>query len=38
MRSQKEHGEHRKFAGPEKPKGLNALPIVFMLFCLGLAL
>ena len=36
MRSQKEHTDHRQFAGPEKPQ-LNALPIVFTLLCLGLA-
>ncbi|MHA1165883.1 MAG: hypothetical protein ACTSP0_09945 [Alphaproteobacteria bacterium] len=37
MRSQKRHSDHRQFAGPERPQGLNALPIVFTLFCLFLA-
>lgn len=37
MRSQKEHGEHRKSEGPEIPKGLNWLPIAFTLLCLALA-
>jgi len=37
MRSQKQHSKHRKFEGPEKRNGLRALPIAFILICLGLA-